>query len=65
LARCERIRAAIAARLPFFVDGIPERVTLSFGLAELGAGHEGPQRLLSEADRRLYQAKNAGRNCIR
>jgi diguanylate cyclase (GGDEF)-like protein len=65
LARCERIRAAIAARLPFFVDGIPERVTLSFGLAELGAEHEGPQRLLSEADRRLYQAKNAGRNCIR
>jgi len=65
LARCERIRGAIAARLPFFADGKPELVTVSFGVAELGAEHDSPERLLSEADQRLYQAKDAGRNCIR
>ena len=65
VARCEQLRHAIAARRPFFADGGPEGVTLSFGVAERDAGHDRPERLLSEADQRLYQAKNAGRNCVR
>jgi len=62
--RCERIRRAIAGRVPFFADGEPQQVTLSFGVAELDAEHDRPERLVSLADQRLYQAKNAGRNCI-
>jgi diguanylate cyclase (GGDEF)-like protein len=65
LARCERIRSAIAARVPFLADGAPERVTMSFGVAELEAELDRPDRLLSRADQRLYQAKDAGRNCCR
>ncbi len=61
---CERMRRAIAKRVPFFADGEPEQVTLSFGVAELDAEHDRPERLLSLADQRLYQAKKAGRNCI-
>lgn len=65
LQRCERIRNAIATRVPFLPNGEPRQVTLSFGLAELDAEQDRPARLLGDADRRLYAAKNAGRNCIR
>ncbi len=63
LQRCEQLRAAIADRVPFFDNGAPEQVTLSFGVAEYTG--EDSERLLSQADRRLYQAKDAGRNCVR
>ena len=65
LQRCEQLRAAIAARVPFFGDGAPPQVTLSFGVAEFSDAAGGRERLLSQADRRLYQAKDAGRNCVR
>lgn len=65
LERCERLRHAIAIRVPFLPDGMPQNVTLSFGVAKLGAEHHRPEQLLSVADRRLYEAKNAGRNCVR
>jgi diguanylate cyclase (GGDEF)-like protein len=65
LQRCEQLRAAIASRVPFFDNGAPQQVTLSFGVAEYGGGGEDSERLLSQADRRLYQAKDAGRNCVR
>ena len=38
--------------------------TLADKVAELDAEHDRPERLVSLADQRLYQAKNAGRNCI-
>ncbi|MGE4070156.1 MAG: diguanylate cyclase [Lysobacterales bacterium] len=63
LQRCEHLRGAIASRVPFFDNGAPRQVTLSFGVAEYTG--EGSERLLSQADRRLYQAKDAGRNCVR
>ncbi|MBK6435020.1 MAG: diguanylate cyclase [Rhodanobacteraceae bacterium] len=65
VSRCDSLRNAIAMRQPFFANGVPEHVTLSFGVAEFDAEHDRPEHLLSEADQHLYQAKSAGRNCIR
>jgi diguanylate cyclase len=39
-------------------------VTASFGIAQLQVD-EGPESLLERADAKLYEAKAAGRNCIR
>jgi diguanylate cyclase (GGDEF)-like protein len=39
------------------------RITISFGVAELG-GDAGRTTILSDADSRLYQAKNRGRNRV-
>jgi diguanylate cyclase (GGDEF)-like protein len=48
------------------VDGLPDdrRFTASFGVAELTPG-ESIADLLVRADSALYQAKNAGRDCVR
>ena len=40
------------------------RVTTSIGIAELKPDHEGPDALLAMADKALYAAKAAGRNCV-
>ncbi len=71
------IEAACAAaeRLRIGLEGLPVplptdpqvRITASFGVAsmdELGAGATS-DLLVSLADRRLYEAKAAGRNCVR
>jgi diguanylate cyclase (GGDEF)-like protein len=59
LALGERIRRRIAAD----VDGNTARVTVSVGVAS--RAHDAPNydAVFAVADRRLYQAKNAGRNC--
>lgn len=59
-AVCERLRAAIAARRVAPAPRVAIRATVSLGLALL-RGHDG-DRLLSDADRALYDAKRAGRN---
>src|SRR5215218_213543 len=70
----EAARAA-AERLRIGLEGLPVplptdpqvRITASFGAAsmdELGAGATS-DLLVSLADRRLYEAKAAGRNCVR
>ncbi|HVG08847.1 MAG TPA: diguanylate cyclase [Thermoanaerobaculia bacterium] len=70
----EAARAA-AERLRIGLEGLPAplptdpkvRITASFGVAsmdELGAGATS-DLLVSLADRRLYEAKAAGRNCVR
>lgn len=48
------------------VDGLPEdlRFTASFGVAELAPG-EAISGLMRRADAALYEAKNAGRDCVR
>ncbi|WP_028239949.1 GGDEF domain-containing protein [Stutzerimonas azotifigens] len=57
----ERIRGGFAD-LPFSQSGM---LSVSIGVSDtLRAGYD-LDRLLSEADRALYQAKAAGRNCIR
>ncbi|HVV79456.1 MAG TPA: GGDEF domain-containing protein [Pseudolabrys sp.] len=59
LALGERIRRRIAAD----IDGNTSRVTVSVGVAS--RAHDVPHydAMFAVADRRLYQAKNAGRNC--
>ncbi|RUX29537.1 GGDEF domain-containing protein [Mesorhizobium sp. M2A.F.Ca.ET.042.01.1.1] len=48
------------------IEGLPadHRCSASFGVAELAAG-EGFADLLRRADAALYEAKNAGRDCVR
>lgn len=41
------------------------RLTVSAGVAEYQLGMQQPEKLLAAADRALYRAKNAGRNCVR
>jgi diguanylate cyclase (GGDEF)-like protein len=59
LALGERIRRHIAAN----IDG-SSRVTVSIGLASAPDEGAGYDELFLIADRRLYQAKAAGRNCV-
>jgi diguanylate cyclase (GGDEF)-like protein len=55
----ERLRLAVAEHRP----GEPD-VTISIGIAEAGPT-ELPAKLYARADGALYEAKRAGRNCIR
>lgn len=54
--------AALRHRDP---DGKSFCITLSAGLACFGPGHETLEQWLSAADGALYEAKAAGRNCLR
>ncbi|MHA6495086.1 GGDEF domain-containing protein [Pseudomonas borbori] len=40
-------------------------VTVSLGVAERGAEQRSPEQVIKAADQALYNAKSAGRNCIR
>ncbi len=61
----ERLRTAVsAAVLPAFEAGVPPSPTVSIGVAESRAGDR-LQDLLARADSALYEAKLAGRNCVR
>ena len=40
-------------------------MTVSIGVAERKAEQRNPQEVIKEADKALYSAKAAGRNCIR
>jgi len=61
-ASAERLRRAIAdARVN--AGGTAIQVTASFGVAQLGPG-ENATILLGRADALLYEAKQAGRNCV-
>jgi diguanylate cyclase (GGDEF)-like protein len=40
-------------------------VTVSMGVAERGLEQRSPEEVLKAADQALYNAKNAGRNCVR
>jgi diguanylate cyclase (GGDEF)-like protein len=59
----EIIRAAVAG-LEFHFNNQAVRVTISAGLAEMQQG-ENLEQVVERADHHLYQAKHAGRNCIR
>jgi len=61
----ERVRQVIADR-PFDVDGAEHTVTCSFGVAELDRENDPTgEALVRSADRLLYEAKAAGRNCVK
>lgn len=60
----ERLRAGVEAL--DFSDAAPGlRVTISLGVTALTARDAGLADVLARADQALYQAKAAGRNCIR
>jgi len=56
----ERLRRELAELV---IDGYPERITASFGVALLPPG-ENPGRLMTRADAALYRAKEQGRNRV-
>lgn len=63
----ERLRAALAQREVPLPAGGTQAVTASFGAASRGElpAPASADALVSLADTRLYQAKAAGRNCVR
>lgn len=60
---CERLRVAVE-RHDWAALAVPLRVTISIGLCRAGAA-EDVSELLARADAALYEAKHAGRNCLR
>ncbi len=60
----ESLRQLVESRL-FKMRDAEIRVTISLGAAHLLPEDESAVDLLRRADRKLYEAKNAGRNCVR
>ncbi len=62
----ERARQQVAAS-PFEAEGNRIPVTISLGVTELVPPYDDirPEGLIARADTKLYEAKNAGRNCVR
>jgi diguanylate cyclase (GGDEF)-like protein len=60
----ERIREGNERKVRFEAHQIP--VTSSFGCAQISdcEGDPTPEKLIAIADRRLYLAKQGGRNCV-
>ncbi|AEV83254.1 putative signaling protein [Actinoplanes sp. SE50] len=63
IAAMERTREAVAAE-PVTTRGGRVRVTISVGVATLGADGDALDQLMARADHALYQAKNGGRNQV-
>ncbi len=61
---CERVRQSIS-ELPMRFDDRTFNITMSFGIASLTEDIPDREILLDQADRALYEAKSAGRNCCR
>jgi len=59
----EKIRVAVAST-PLTINNDVIRLTLSGGVAEFGEDGDTLRQLVREADRRLYEAKESGRNQI-
>jgi diguanylate cyclase (GGDEF)-like protein len=65
VALAQQIRVAVE-RADVFFEGRRIQVTVSLGVAERARGSVDPMSVLYEtADERLYEAKAAGRNCVR
>ncbi|WP_159983169.1 MULTISPECIES: sensor domain-containing diguanylate cyclase [unclassified Novosphingobium] len=65
LAAVERFRLSLAGHQIELPYGKRFNVTASFGISELSAGIDTVDRWMELADRALYAAKRAGRNCSR
>ncbi len=59
----EKFRAAVEGHR-FTFDGAVIPVTISLGVAELGAETKSPQQLIKAADDKLYESKRSGRNRV-
>ncbi|MBI1173940.1 MAG: diguanylate cyclase [Sideroxydans sp.] len=63
-SQAEAIREEVE-QLQFEFSGKPYTVTASFGVATFTAPFElSYEQMLEEADRKLYESKNNGRNCV-
>ena len=60
----ERVRQSIS-ELPMRFDDRTFKITMSFGIASLTEAIPDRETLLDQADKALYEAKSAGRNCCR
>jgi two-component system, cell cycle response regulator len=60
----EKIRRIVEAT-EFIFEATKIPVTISMGVATLDAETSDSAALIKKADERLYEAKNAGRNCVR
>jgi len=60
------VASKVLARMrePFDLDGYQHYSTVSIGVAQFSAAHEGVSELLKQADMAMYQAKNLGRNTV-
>ena len=59
----ERLRMAVE-QTPFVFEGHVERLTVSVGVATRLERESTPAAAIKRADKALYEAKNAGRNCV-
>ena len=59
----EQVRSALIAE-PMNLGGQTVRMTISSGIASLASDVDTLDTLLERADRALYRAKEAGRNCV-
>ncbi len=59
----DRIRKVVSSQ-PFDLEGKLVSITISSGIANLSGNEESFDKLLSQADQALYQAKEAGRNKV-
>jgi diguanylate cyclase (GGDEF)-like protein len=66
IALAERVRSEVEAHT-FSYDGVDLKVTISLGVSWWRGDdtYENAAELVEASDRRLYEAKNAGRNCVR
>ncbi len=64
LSVTERVRQTIS-ELPIRFDDRAFKITMSFGIASLAGEEEDREALIDNADKALYEAKAAGRNCCR
>ena len=60
----ERVRQSIS-ELPMRFDDRTFNITMSFGIASLKEDVPDRETLVDQADKALYEAKSAGRNCCR
>ncbi|WP_243403675.1 diguanylate cyclase [Shimia abyssi] len=65
LVIAEKLRAAVEEVQVRYGAGELPRVTISIGVASYPADGTMPQDLIKAADKALYAAKAAGRNCVR
>lgn len=64
LALAERLREMIA-ETPLMIDQGPVNITVSIGVAQKDNSCNNLEDLLRRSDEALYNAKNAGRNCVK
>jgi diguanylate cyclase (GGDEF)-like protein len=60
----EKVRRIVETS-DFRFEGTKMDVTISMGVATLDADTADAAALIERADERLYEAKKAGRNCVR